>query len=102
MKVNVDDIFENNIALYVIGGNEDHELKSIKSYRKGKYLQIERDNSVKTNSLCKAKLFGLVIGTLEDVKLIRYIQIFARKIIILIKYICIKFDMFTESEMIYV
>lgn len=99
MKVNVDDVFENNIALYVIGGNEDHELKG---YRKRKYLQIERDNSVKSNSLCKAKLFGLVVRTLEDVKLIRYIQIFARKRIILIKYICIEFDMFTGSEMIYV
>ena len=96
MKVNVDHIFENNITLYVIGGNEDHELKSINGYRKRKYLQIERDNFVKSNSLCKAKLLDLV-RTLEDVKLIRYIQIFARKRIILIKYICIEFDMFTGN-----
>ena len=36
MKVNVDDVFVYNIALYVIGDNEDHELKSIKGYRKKK------------------------------------------------------------------
>ena len=29
-------IFLYNIALYVIGDNEDHELKSIKGYRKKK------------------------------------------------------------------
>ena len=50
MKVNVDDVFKNNIALYLIGGNEDHELKSIKDYRKRKYLQIEKNNS------CEIKL----------------------------------------------
>jgi len=72
--------------------NEDHELKSIKGYRKRKYLQIERDDSVKSNSLCKAKSFGFVVRTLKDVKLIRYIQILARKRITLIKYICKEFD----------
>ena len=45
MKVNVDDVFAYNIALYVMSDNEDHELKSIKDYRKRKYLQMERDNS---------------------------------------------------------
>ena len=47
MKVNVDDVFAYNIALYVMSDNEDHELKSIKDYRKRKYLQMERDNSLK-------------------------------------------------------
>ena len=47
MKVNVDDVFAYNIALYVIGDNEDHELKSIKGYRKKRnYVQTERDNSI--------------------------------------------------------
>jgi len=32
MKVNVDDVFASNIALYVMRDNEDHELKSIKYY----------------------------------------------------------------------
>jgi hypothetical protein len=41
MKVNVDNVFAYNIALYVMSDNEDHELKSIKNYRKGKYLQME-------------------------------------------------------------
>jgi len=45
MKVNVDDVFAYNIALYVISNDEDHELKSIKFYRKKKYLQMEKDNS---------------------------------------------------------
>lgn len=57
---------------------------------------------MKSNSLCKVELFGLVVRTLEDVKLIRYIRFFARKRITLIKYICKEFDMFTGSEMIYV
>ena len=30
MKVNVDDVFAYNIALYVISNDEDHGLKSIK------------------------------------------------------------------------
>ena len=50
------------------------------------------------NSNCKAKPFGLVVRILEDVKLIGYIQFFARKGIILIKYICIEFDMFMMSK----
>ena len=45
MKVNVDDVFAYNIALYVTSDNEDDELKSIKDYGKRKYLQMERDNS---------------------------------------------------------
>jgi len=36
MKVNVDDVFAYNIELYVIENNEDHELKSIKGYKKRK------------------------------------------------------------------
>ena len=39
--------FVDNIALYVISNNEDHELKCIKDYRQRKYLQIEKDNSSK-------------------------------------------------------
>jgi len=45
IKVNVDDIFAYNIVLYVISNDEDHELKSIKDYRKRKYMQMKRDNS---------------------------------------------------------
>jgi len=50
MKVNVDDVFAYNIALYVMSGNEDHELKFIKDHRKRKYPQMKRENS------CKIKL----------------------------------------------
>ena len=32
-KVNVDNIFAHNTALYVIRNNENHELKSIENYR---------------------------------------------------------------------
>ena len=76
----------------MIGDNEDHELKSIKGYRKKKLCADGK----------RQFYMWLVVRTLEDVNLIRYIQIFARKRIILIKYICIEFDMFTENEMIYV
>ena len=38
-------VYEYNITLYVISNNEDHEFKSIKDYRKIKYMQMERDNS---------------------------------------------------------
>jgi len=51
----------------VIINNEDHVLKSIKDYRKGKYLQMERDSS------SEIKLFEPVACTLEDVKLNGYI-----------------------------
>jgi len=51
----------------VIINNEDHVLKSIKDYRKGKYLQMERDSS------SEIKLFGPVACTFEDVKLNGYI-----------------------------
>jgi len=66
-------IFRYNIALYVIINNEDHVLKSIKDYRKGKYLQMERDSS------SEIKLFEPVACTLEDVKLNGYIWLFPRK-----------------------
>jgi len=66
-------VFGYNIALYVISNNEDHEFKSIKDYRKGKYLQMERDSS------SEIKFFGPVVRILEDVKLIRYVWFFARK-----------------------
>jgi len=79
MKVNVDDVFAYNIALYVTSDNEDDELKSIKDYGKRKYLQMERDNSSEIKLALWVKLFGLVVRTLEDVKLIRYIQFFARE-----------------------
>ena len=29
----------------MIGDNEDHEFKSIKDYRKRKYMQMKRDDS---------------------------------------------------------
>ena len=46
-------IFLYNIALYVIGDNEDHELKSIKGLEKKNYVQTERDNSSeRDNSIC--------------------------------------------------
>jgi len=51
----------------VISNNEDHELNSIKDYRKRKYMQMKRDSSG------EIKLFGPVVRTLEDVKLNRYI-----------------------------
>jgi len=74
MKVNVDDVLAYNIALYVINNDKDHELKSIKYYRKKRNIcRWKMTIQVKSNSLCKAKLFGLVVRTLEDVKLIRYI-----------------------------
>jgi hypothetical protein len=38
-------VYGYNIALYVISNNEDHEFKSIKDYRKRKYMQMEIDNS---------------------------------------------------------
>jgi uncharacterized pyridoxamine 5'-phosphate oxidase family protein len=38
-------VYGYNTALYVISNNEDHEFKSIKDYRKRKYIQMERDNS---------------------------------------------------------
>jgi len=58
----------------VISNNEDHEFKSIKDYRKRKYLQMERQTiPVKSNSLCKGEFFEPVVRTLEDVKLIRYV-----------------------------
>jgi hypothetical protein len=74
MKVNVDDVFTYNIALYVTNDNEDHGLQSIKDY-------------MKLNSFCKLKFFWLVVRTLEDVKLIKYIWFFAQKRITLIKWI---------------
>jgi len=57
MKVNVDDIFAYNISPNVTSDNEGHGLKSIKHY-------------MKSNKLCKGKLFGLVVCRFEDVKLI--------------------------------
>jgi len=35
-------VFGCNIVLYVISNNEDHKFKSIKDYKKGKYLQMEK------------------------------------------------------------
>ena len=46
MKVNVDDVFSYNIALYVTSDNEDHGLKSIK-------------DCMESNSFCKAELLDL-------------------------------------------
>jgi len=68
MKVNVDDVFAYNIALYVMSDNDDHELKSIKE----NICRWKKTILVKSNSLCKIKPFGLLVRTLEDVKLIRY------------------------------
>ena len=59
----------------MIGDNDDHELKSIKGYRKKKLCADGK----------RQFYMWLVVRTLEDVKLTRYIQIFARKRIILIK-----------------
>jgi len=70
MKVNVDDVFAYNIALYVISNDEDHELKY---YRKKNICRWKKTIPVKSNSLCIVELFGLVVRTLEEVKLFRYI-----------------------------
>lgn len=64
-----------------------------------KYLQMKEIVLVKSNSFRKVKLFGLVVLTFEDVKLIKYIQFFlSKKRIRMIKYICMEFDIFTGSE----
>ena len=42
----------------MISNNEDHEFKSIKDYRKGKYLQMEK------RQFSEIKLFGPVVRTL--------------------------------------
>ena len=63
----------------MISNNEDHEFKSIKDYRKRKYMQMERDNSSEIKLALQSWIFGHVVRTLEDVKLIRYIWFFARK-----------------------
>jgi len=58
----------------VISNNEDYEFKSNKDYSKGKYLQMERETiPVKSNSFYKGEIFGPVVRTLKDVKLIRYV-----------------------------
>ena len=44
--------------LYVISNTEDHELKSIKDYRKENICRWKRDNS------SEIKLFGPVVRTL--------------------------------------
>jgi len=55
MKVNVDDVFAYNIELYVIENNEDHELKSIKGYKKRK-ISADGKRQFLWNQTCFAKL----------------------------------------------
>jgi hypothetical protein len=73
IKVNVDNVFAYNIMLYVISDNKDNGLKMVD---KENICNWKEKILVKSNSLCKVKLFRLVICTLEGVKLIIYIYIY--------------------------
>jgi len=42
-------------------------------------MQMERDNSSEIKLALQSLIFGPVVRTLEDVKLIRYVWFFARK-----------------------
>jgi hypothetical protein len=72
-------VFAYNIALYVISKNEDHMLKSIKVIDNQNIYKWKETILVKSNSFHKADFFGLVVHTLEGVKLNGYIWFFARK-----------------------
>jgi len=65
IKVNVDNVFAYNIALFVISDNEDHKLKIVD---KENICKLKKKILLKSNSFCKVKLFKLVVYTLEDVK----------------------------------
>ena len=79
-NVDIDDIFACNVALEIMDDNEDHEPTSIYEYtQRSNWIKWKEAINVELNSLKKRDVFGPIVRTPYDVKLVGYKWVFVRK-----------------------
>ena len=79
-NVNIDDIFACNVALEIMDINEDHEPTSIlECTQLSDWIKWKEAINVNLNSLKKRDVFGPIIRTPFDIKLVGYKWVFVRK-----------------------
>ena len=79
-KVVINEVFYSSVAIEILKEDDDHEPRSVDECRsKHDWSKWKKAIQVELDSLAKRKVFGPIVPTSNDVKLVGYKWVFVRK-----------------------